>query len=175
MENDLRFPIGPEPPFITSTADSRARHVADLEQLPARLREAVRDLTDAQLDTRYRPDGWTIRQVVHHLADSHMNGFVRLKLALTEEAPTIKPYNEAPWAELPDSRGAIDSSLALLDGLHARWVALYRSMADAQFSRTFFHPERNEHLALDRHLHIYAWHSRHHVAHITSVQHRLGW
>lgn len=153
----------------------REANIAALADLPARLHDAITSLTAAQLDTPYRPDGWTVRQVVHHLADSHMNGFLRLKFGLTEDAPTIKPYDEHTWAMLDDSRLPLEPSLAILEGLHVRWAALYRAMDDGQFSRTFYHPERQEHLTLERHLHIYAWHSRHHVAHITELRRREGW
>ena len=128
VTTDLRYPIGPEPPFTGATVESRADARNVLSTLPEALRAAVRDLTDEQLDTPYRPAGWTVRQVVHHLADSHMNAFVRLKLALTEAKPAIKPYDEAAWAQLPDSRLPLDSSLALLDGLHARWTHVIASM-----------------------------------------------
>ena len=134
VTTDLRYPIGPEPPFTGATVESRADARNVLSTLPEALRAAVRDLTDEQLDTPYRPAGWTVRQVVHHLADSHMNAFVRLKLALTEAKPAIKPYDEAAWAQLPDSRLPLDSSLALLDGLHARWTHVIASMTAGDFA-----------------------------------------
>ena len=139
------------------------------------MRNAVSGLTDAQLDTPYRPDGWTVRQVVHHVADSHMNGFTRIKLALTEENPTIKPYNEKAFAELGDMRLPIGVSLDLLTALHARWIAIYEVLREGQFTRTFIHPEYPEPQTLDRHAQMYAWHSRHHVAHITGLRARQGW
>jgi hypothetical protein len=172
--DDLRFPVGP---FVEVPADIgvRQRAVADIAALPARMREAVDGLTDARLDTAYRPGGWTVRQVVHHVADSHMNAFVRLKLALTERAPTIKPYDEKAFAWLADMRLPVAVSLDLLAAIHARWVAIYASMTDADFSRTFVHPEFAEPQSLDRQVQIYGWHSRHHVAHITALRQRQGW
>jgi hypothetical protein len=172
---DLRYPIGPfrfEPP-VAETA--RRAAVDDIAALPARLRAAVDGLDTARLDTPYRPGGWTVRQLVHHLADSHVNGMVRVKLALTEDAPTIKPYDENAWAALPDARLDIGVSLALLEGLHARWAALYASLAAEHWGRTFFHPEPNRWISLEEHLLLYAWHSRHHVAHITALRARQGW
>jgi hypothetical protein len=160
------------PPETTATRDANINVIAGL---PREVRAAVEGLTREQLDTPYRPEGWTVRQVVHHLADSHLNGYVRLKLALTESVPTIKPYDEAPWALLADSQMPLEPSLAILDGLHQRWTAIYRAMRDDDFARTFDHPERRERLTLERHLHIYAWHSRHHVAHITSLRLRKQW
>ena len=171
----MRYPIGPEPQAPAVTREAREASIVVIDALPQRLREAVDALTADQLDTPYRPGGWTLRQVVHHLADSHLNGYVRLKLALTEEAPTIKPYDERLWANLPDSAMPLDPSLALLEGVHARWTALYRAMPDEDFLRTFHHPERQERLTLERHLHLYAWHSRHHVAHITQLRDRQRW
>jgi hypothetical protein len=174
VSKDLRYPIGPEPAFEPIAAAVRGNYIEIIAQLPASIRAAVSGLSDTQLDTPYRPGGWTVRQVVHHLADSHMHAFMRLKWALTEDAPTIKPYDEAPWAELADSTLGIAVSLGILDGIHARWVALYRAMDDARFARAFVHPERGR-LTLDHHLHIYAWHSRHHVAHVTELRRREGW
>ena len=141
--------------------------------LPARIHEAVAGLNDAQLDTPYRPGGWTVRQVVHHVADSHMNGYIRVKLALTEDVPTIKTYEEAAWAELADSRADVDVSLALLDALHTRWVLLLRSLSEADYERTFNHPEWGL-MTLGTLLRLYEWHGRHHVAHITRMRERMG-
>ena len=174
MSTDLRYPIGPEPTFEPLAAATRAQHIEVIAQLPASIRAAVNGLSDAQLDTPYRPGGWTVRQVVHHVADSHMQAFMRLKWALAENAPTIKPYDEARWAQLADSAIGVEVSLGILDGIHARWVALYRAMEAAQFAREFHHPERGP-LTLDHQLHIYAWHSRHHVAHVTELRRREGW
>lgn len=174
MSSDLRYPIGPEPAFEPIDAAVRAKHIDVVDQLPASIRAAVSGLSDAQLDTPYRPGGWTVRQVVHHLADSHMHAFMRLKWALTEDAPTIKPYDEAPWAELADSTLGIEVSLGILDGIHARWVALYRTMDDARFAQAYVHPERGR-VTLEHQLHTYAWHSRHHVAHVRELRRREGW
>jgi hypothetical protein len=173
--DELRYPIGRFMPVIPATSEVRAAAIRDLAELPARLRAAVNGLSDARLDTPYRPDGWTVRQVTHHLADSHMNGFIRVKLALTEDAPTIKPYDENAFAALPDMRLPVEHSLAVLDGLHARWVALYRTMTGEQYGRSFYHPELEETVTIEAHVQLYAWHSRHHVAHITELRRREGW
>jgi hypothetical protein len=172
---DLRYPIGRFTPATPITAAMRAAAIEDVAMLPAQMRAAVEGLGDARLDTPYRPGGWTVRQLVHHVADSHMNGYIRVKLALTEDAPRITPYDENAWATLADARLPVAISLDLLDTLHARWTAIYRSMAADQFTRTFIHPEAGAEQTLDRHLQLYAWHSRHHVAHITSVRQREGW
>ena len=174
MANDLRYPIG-EFSEVPATDDVRAGAIRDLEGLPAAMRTAVAGFTDAQLDTAYRPGGWTVRQLVHHVPDSHVNGYVRLKLALTEDAPVIKPYDENAWAALPDSGLALDLALNLLDAVQVRWVAMYRAMSSAQFARVYVHPERGQAVSLDRHLQHYAWHSRHHVAHVTALRQREGW
>ena len=151
--------------------DGRIVHV---EQLPARLRAVVEPLTDAQLDTPYRPDGWTVRQVVHHLADSHLNSLVRFKWALTEERPTIKAYYEERWAELADYAAPLELALAWLDTLHARWVVLLRALTPDQLAREFVHPDSGP-TRLDVNVGIYAWHGRHHLAHVTSLIEREGW
>ncbi|HXX43492.1 MAG TPA: bacillithiol transferase BstA [Candidatus Acidoferrales bacterium] len=174
MNPDLRYPIGKNVPVEDPTEAQRREFIAAIAEAPARLAAAVTGLTPAQLDTPYRPSGWTVRQVAHHLADSHMNGFVRFKLALTEDEPTIKPYDEARWAELPDAKLAIEPSLALLDNLHTRWVVLLRALTPADFARKFTHPEVGK-ISLDDYLQEYAWHGRHHVAHITSLRERNGW
>lgn len=160
----------------SSTDEMRSAALEHIAALPARMREAVDGLTDAQLDTPYRPGGWTVRQVVHHVPDSHMHAYIRLKLALTEDTPTIKPYDEKTWAELADSRLPIENSLGLLDAVHARWVTLFRAMKPADFARTFHHPEYPDGPRTLDWLHqAYAWHSRHHVAHINSLRQREGW
>ena len=174
MTSDLRYPIG-EFLEVIATDVVRAGAVRDLEQLPAGMRAAVSGLSDAQLDTPYRPAGWTVRQLVHHVPDSHVNGYVRVKLALTEDAPVIKPYDEVAWSALPDSRLPIAMALDLLDAIQARWVAIYRALSPAQFGRVYVHPEHGREVSLDRHLQHYAWHSRHHVAHITALRQREGW
>jgi len=174
MNSDLRYPVGPEPAFEPITVATRQRYIDVIAELPTSVRAAVDGLSESQLDTPYRPGGWTVRQVVHHLADSHIHAYIRLKWALAEDAPTIKPYDERVWAELPDSAMDVEVSLGILDGVHARWVTLYRSMDEHQFAREFTHQERGR-LTLDYHLHIYAWHSRHHLAHVTDLRRREGW
>ena len=177
MTSDIearRYPVG-RFAAVPSTPAVRRAALDDVAALPARLRDAVRGLSDAHLETRYRDGGWTVRQVVHHVADSHMHGFMRLKLALTEAEPTIKPYDENAFAILADTQLPIEVSLQLLDGIHERWMAVYRSMAEADFTRAFRHPELGETFTLDRHLQLYAWHSRHHVGHITALRQRQGW
>jgi uncharacterized damage-inducible protein DinB len=175
VSEDLRFPIGK---FVWPEAVSepeRARHIEALAATPALLREAVAGLTEEQLDTPYREGGWTVRQVVHHVPESHMNSYVRFKLALTEDTPVIKPYDEAAWGRLGDIAATPhDVSLALLDSLHVRWVALLRSLGEADWSRAFRHPEIGV-IRLDKNLALYAWHGNHHIAHITSLRKRLGW
>ena len=171
---DLRYPIGKFAYDRDSTPQKRAGWIRDLQDLPRHARDAVAGLSPAQLDTPYREGGWTVRQVVHHLADSHMNSYVRFKLALTEREPTIKPYDQEAWARLPDSSKDIDCSLALLDGLHERWTALLSALSAEQWELTFQHPESGVQ-KLDRTLQTYAWHSRHHVAHITALRQRSGW
>ena len=168
-----QYPAGPFVPEERYSEDRRQESIAVIQQAPAALRSAVAGLTDAQLDTRYR--NWTIRQIVHHLADSHVNAYVRFKLGLTEERPTIKPYDEGRWSGLADARGAdVESSLQMLDGLHARWVFLLRALSGDAFERAFYHPEDREVVALWRALAYYVWHGRHHTAQIESVRrHKL--
>jgi hypothetical protein len=174
MSDDLRYPIGEFTP-AGATADVIAAAISDIERLPVNLRAAVQGLNADQLETPYRPGGWTVRQLVHHLADSHLNGLTRTKLALTEDNPTIKPYDENAWALLADTRLPIDVSLKLIDQLHARWVAVFRSMTASQFQRTFVHPEHSKTMTVGYHVQDYAWHGRHHVAHITALRQREGW
>src|SRR5580698_328033 len=172
---DLRFPIGKFNAPASTLPGVRAANIQTLRLLPARLREAVNGLDDNQLDTPYRQGGWTVRQVVHHVADSHANSYVRFKLALTEDWPTIKPYDEAAWANLADShRLPVDSSLALIAALHTRWVALLESMSEEDFQKGFNHPEKGRQ-NLAKTLALHDWHSRHHTAHITSLRARQGW
>jgi hypothetical protein len=171
----LRYPVGQFDGTKAFTLASRTAAIDRIAALPGELRAAVKSLDNRQLDTRYRPGGWTVRQVVHHIADSHMNGLTRTKLALTENAPVIKPYDENAWAALDDARLPIDISLAILDGIHARWAAVYRSMSDAQFARTFVHPERGSTMTIDFQVHDYSWHSSHHLAHITRLREREWW
>lgn len=160
---DPQYPIGK---FNPSDTTPLLDVIATIEQFPARLRAAVAGITEAELDRPYREGGWTARQVVHHLADSHINSYTRFRLGLTEDRPTIRPYDEKKWAELQDAaHGPIDPSLALIDALHARWAALMKSMAPEDFERVLVHPERGE-MTLDRTARIYAWHCAHHEAHI---------
>ncbi len=173
--DDLRYPIGRfDPDAAASRLEQRPAQLETLRQLPARLHDAVSGLADHQLETPYRDGGWTVRQVVHHVADSHANSYIRVKLALTENAPTIKAYDEAAWARLPDSGLPVDISLAFTEAVHARLVALFESMAEAAYERAFLHPERGP-VTLAANLALYAWHSRHHVAHITRLRQRMGW
>ena len=175
MTADVRYPIGRFQWAGASTPGERERLTDDLATAPSRLRAAVQGLSAAQMDTAYRAGGWTVRQVVHHVADSHLNSYTRFRLALTEDEPTIKPYDEARWAELVDARTAsVDVSLNLLDALHERWVLLIRSLAPADFTRTFRHPEMGV-VSLDRTLALYVWHGAHHIAHITTLRTRQGW
>jgi uncharacterized damage-inducible protein DinB len=173
---DLQYPVGK---FDWNTPLSEAdypRFIAEIAEAPGALRSAVAGLSRDQLETRYRPGGWNVMQVVHHVPDSHINAYCRFKLALTEDEPTIKPYDQEKWAELPDSqRVPIDVSLDLLDALHQRWVALLRSMDTADFNRGLRHPEHGRVLTLAQMLALYAWHGRHHVGHITSLRKREGW
>ena len=172
---DPRYPIGKFAFDAEATAEKRAGWIREIAELPGLLRGATAGLTAAQLDTPYRDGGWTVRQVVHHLADSHMNSFIRTKLALTEEVPTIKPYDQKAWVALADVTGVdIGPSLALIEGLHARYAVLFSSLRPGDFARTFMHPE-NGPTTLDRNLQIYAWHGKHHAAHITSLRARSGW
>jgi uncharacterized damage-inducible protein DinB len=172
--DDLRYPIGRFIPPATSLASVRSAHIETLRRLPGRLRAAVDSLSGAQIDTPYREGGWTVRQLVHHVFDSHANSYVRFKLALTEDWPTIKAYDEAAWAKLADSRGPIDVSLALIDGLHERWVMLLEAMTEEDFQKGFVHPEHGRQ-KLATTLALYDWHSRHHTAHITGLRTRQGW
>ena len=169
---ELRYPIGRfSAPAVTS---SRAEQIETLRLFPLLLRAAVFDFNDAQLDTPYREGGWTVRRLVHHIADSHANAYIRLKLALTEDNPTIKLYDEAAWATLADSSLPVDPSLAIVEGIHARFVALLKSLPEAAFERTFQHPERGP-MTVAGLLAHYDWHARHHLAHITGLSHRMSW
>ena len=175
---DLRYSHWPLPASRSqvSAAAERVTMINTIAATPDAMRAAVRGLTDAQLNTPYRPEGWTVRQVVHHLPDSQLNAYVRFKLALTEDQPTIKPYDEVRWAELPDRKGPIEPSVLLLESVHARWVDLLRQMTPADFSRTLIHPEHpGAPMTLDHMLAMYAWHGPHHVAHVTSARERNGW
>ena len=171
----MRYPVGPLTYDPASTPAKRREWIRQIAATPAALRTAIAGLTPAQLDTPYRPGGWTVRQVTHHVPESHMNAYVRFKLALTEDNPTIKPYDEAAWANTADTaRTPVDVSLALLDALHQRLVALLESLGDADYARPLMHPD-NGPMTIDRLLQVYAWHGRHHVAHVTSLREREGW
>ncbi len=173
--SDLRYPLGPFKTEENLTPQRRKELIELIAQMPASMRAAVKGLKDTQLDTPYRPGGWTVRQVVHHVPDSHLNAYTRLKLALTENQPTIKLYEEKLWAELPEARTApVDLSLQLLEALHRRWVLQWQAMQPEDFARAFNHPEHGLR-TLDWLLCLYAWHGRHHVAHITSLRERMGW
>jgi hypothetical protein len=175
-EIELRYPVGTFDFDAPVNEADYPKLIAAIAETPVALRSSVAGLTRDQLETRYRPGGWTVKQVVHHLPDSHLNAYTRFKLALTEDEPTIKPYDEAAWAELADSRKVpIEVSLDLLDALHLRWVALLRSMDTDDFNRGLRHPEHGKTLTLKQMLGLYAWHGRHHVAHITSLKKREGW
>lgn len=171
----LSYPIGQFKFKEPTTAARRTAAIDTVARTPARLRAAVAGLDDVQLDTPYRPGGWTVRQVVHHVADSHVNAYCRCKLTLTEEHPTVRPYDEGAWARLADSGEPVAVSLALVDHLHARWVMLLRSLPAASFARTCFHPEGKISISLDRLVASYAWHGDHHVAHILQLREREGW
>jgi uncharacterized damage-inducible protein DinB len=172
---DFQYPIGKfQPPEKFSDQDRQA-FIQQIEEAPSSLWSVVTGLSEKQLDTPYREGGWTVRQVVHHVADSHMNAFVRFKLAMTEDQPTVKTYDQERWAELPDAKTVpVVVSLNLVDSVHKRFVTLLRSMSASDFTRTMNHPEQGV-VNLDRYLSLYAWHGRHHVAHITRLRERMGW
>jgi uncharacterized damage-inducible protein DinB len=175
MEADLRYPIGKFHRPETLSSHERRAAINAIAEAPARLRASINGLDAAQLDTPYRPGGWTVRQLVHHVPDSHMNAYVRFKLAATEDEPTIKTYEEARWAELADAKTApIEPSIALLENLHKRWVLFLRSLAPEDWSRKFRHPELGT-MSLEQNLALYAWHGRHHVAHVTALRERQNW
>jgi hypothetical protein len=174
MEVDLRYPIGKFDCLETLTSEERREQIEAIAAAPAHLNAAVSGLKPKQLDTPYRPGGWTVRQVAHHVPDSHMNAFIRFKLALTEDEPLVKPYREDRWAELADAKAPIEPSLVLLENLHKRWVLLLQSLAPPDFARKLRHPEFGL-LTLDQTLAMYGWHGRHHVAHITGLRERNGW
>ncbi|MCQ6265094.1 bacillithiol transferase BstA [Fictibacillus sp. WQ 8-8] len=171
---DLRYPVGLFALDQDITEKKIEEWIHDIESAPNQLKEAVNDLTEEQLDTPYRPGGWTVRQVVHHLPDSHLNSYTRFKLALTEENPVIRPYKEDQWAELPDSKLPIAVSIQLLEALHERWIVLLKSLTTADLEKTFTHPDSGV-VTLAQNIGLYSWHSRHHIAHITSLRQRLGW
>ena len=176
VSENLRYPIGTFRFDGDVSHHTRGQRLDEIAAAPAQLRHAVAGLSTPQLDTPYRPGGWTVRQVVHHLPDSHLNAYTRIKLALTEDEPTIKPYEEARWAELVDARTApLEPSLQLLESLHQRWLLLLRGLEPADFERRFRHPEHGRIFVIDEAVAMYAWHGRHHVAHINSLRKRMGW
>jgi uncharacterized damage-inducible protein DinB len=172
---DLRYPVGKFHFDAPLTEQQKQKALDDIASAPANMRKAVKGLSEAQLDTPYRPDGWTVRQVVHHVPDSHMNAYIRFKLALTEDEPTIKPYAEDRWAKLADTKATpIEVSLTMLESLHDRWVRLLRSLGPEDWKRTFRHPEMGA-MTLEKTLALYAWHGCHHVAHVTELRKREEW
>lgn len=176
---DPRFPIGKfryqEPQSAEETAEQRKQSIDALAAMPRDFRHAVKDLTEAQLDTPYREGGWTVRQLIHHVPDSHMNAYVRFKMALTESDPVIKTYEEQLWAELPDSRETpVEVSLTMLEALHTRWVVLLRALCDEQFARCYVHPQLGP-MSLQKALAMYAWHGAHHTAHVMELRKKMGW
>jgi DinB family protein len=171
---DLKYPIG-KFSFQAPTTGQHQEWIAEIATAPSKYRAAVAGLNERQLDTPYRDGGWTVRQLIHHVPDSHMNAYIRFKLALTEEEPTIKPYDEGAWARLSDTRGTpVEVSLATLENLHTRWVTLLKGMTEDEYQRKLRHPERGL-VTLENNLALYAWHSMHHAAHITSLREREGW
>jgi hypothetical protein len=173
--NDPRFPIGKFHYEGPPSEEQRQRFIADIAQTAVALRTAVEGLSQMQLDSPYRDGGWTVRQVVHHVPDSHMNAYVRFKLALTEEEPTIKPYAEDRWAELADTKSTpVEVSLVMLDVLHQRWIELLKSLTPSDWKRQFRHPELGV-VPLEKNIALYAWHGKHHVAHVTELRRRMGW
>src|SRR5262252_1174908 len=175
MITDPRYPIGKFSFDGSMTPPLKQQFLDQIDQTPARLRAAVADLSDSQLNTPYRDGGWTVRQLVHHVPDSHANAYVRFKMALTEDEPTIKPYAEDRWAELPEAKSApIAVSLALLDSLHERWMLFLRNLTDSEWKRTYRHPDMGV-MTLEKVLALYAWHGRHHVAHVTELRKKMGW
>ena len=172
----LKYPIGQFTAPDTITDENLKKYISEIENLPEELNKLVKGLKEFQLDTSYRENGWTVRQVIHHIADSHMNAYIRFKLALTEDMPTIKPYFEDKWAELGDYKTTpVDVSIALIYSLHKRWVNLLRSMSKKDFEKTFFHPEHGKVFSLDEAAGIYSWHGRHHYAHINELKKRMNW
>jgi len=172
--NDPRYPIGKYEPQVFSH-EQKEKWMLDIKFLPEDLEHAVQNLDAHQLNTPYREDGWTVHQLVHHIADSHMNAYMRFKLGLTEEAPVIKPYNEKEWAKLADNNVPVNVSVTLLHALHQRWIALIKDMSETDFERTVIHPEHGRVMSLWFLLGLYAWHGKHHTKHITSLRESKGW
>ncbi len=172
---DLRFPVGKYEPQPYSL-EQRDEWLKEIKNLPANLENSILNLDVAQLETPYRPEGWTVKEVVNHVADSHMNALIRFKLALTEDNPAIKPYKQDQWVKLDDVKELpINYSITLLHAVHAKWYALIRHFGETEWDRTLYHPEQHRELTLWHMLGLYAWHSRHHVAHITSLRNRMNW
>lgn len=172
---DLRYPIGKFAAQETYTRQDLDQFISRIESLPARLEAAVKGFTEQQLDTPYRDGGWTVRQVIHHVPDSHMNSYIRIKWTLTEETPLIKAYDEKAWAETADAKFSPDISLAFLKALHVKWTMLLRTLTAEDLKKKFLHPETQKHVPIDRLIHLYAWHGDHHLAHITQLKARMGW
>ena len=171
---ELRYPVGKYVVPTNITPENIKEWIAEIEQLPAKLKETIKNFKESDLETTYRPDGWTARQVIHHLADSHMNAYTRFKLAMTEEHPAIRPYHENLWAELSDGKSApVYFSINILEAVHARWVLFLRSVSADDFKRTLFHPESKKIYVLDEFLALYAWHCRHHLGHLEIVKAKL--
>lgn len=177
MTNEaIRYPIGTFSAPNTISPEQRQHHITEIEQLPQNMQKAVEALSDNQLDTPYREGGWTIRQVVHHVPDSHINSYIRFKWTLTEDSPTIKPYFEDRWAELPDTQHTpIEVSLRLLQALHQRWVVLLKSLREEDWPKVFIHLDTHKRIRLDTALAMYAWHGKHHLAHIQNLKEKMGW
>lgn len=172
----LKFPIGKFEKPTTITKDDLLNWISEISTFPSRLKNEVNHLTNQQLDTQYRPEGWTIRQVVHHCADSHMNSLMRLKVTLTEDQPTVKPYYEERWAELADSKNMpIEPSLKMIEGIHERWTVLLNNLSESDYSKIFIHPEHGKAFRIDENIGMYAWHCNHHLAHITETKKRNNW
>jgi hypothetical protein len=176
ISEHLKYPIGKFEKPTTLTKSIISKWIADISSFPSKLKNEVNHLNDEQLDTKYRPDGWTIRQVIHHCADSHSNSLIRLKLALTEDQPIIKPYHEELWAELSDSKNMpIAPSLKMLEGIHERWAILLNNLYEEHYGRIFIHPEHGKTFRIDENIGVYAWHCNHHLAHITETKNRNSW
>ena len=173
--NQLRYPIGVMPAPLTFNELELKNWISDIEKLPAQLRTATQNLTPLQLDTPYRPEGWTVRQVVHHVADSHINAYIRLKNTLTEDNPTIKPYEEHLWAELPDSKMPIEISLKIIENIHLRMVEILRGVSATDFERPFFHPGSKKTFKIGSLAAMYSWHGQHHLAHVENIVKRENW
>jgi hypothetical protein len=175
LAEDLRYPIGKFTPPIELKKELRDKFIDTITRLPHDMRNAVNGLTEEQLDAPYRDGGWTLRQVVHHVADSHVNAYIRFKLTLTEVNPTIKPYIEQRWAELPDSKEPVELSLKILEAIHPRWVVVLNHISDEEMNFTFIHPEKNSSMTLFKTMALYAWHSEHHLNHILQLRKRMKW